>query len=232
MKHSSFENSNGTVTFIRVIDCLFDMLNSRNILGKGFKQQLRLQSKQIWEEILLSTAKYLLDLKINIGSTQQHLITHGRKTFILGFVICIRTTIEMANEMFTNAVPPFKYLLTYKFSQDHLELLFSCIRAKGGWNNNPNCLQIKYSLRRMLMRNAVTAYKSANCQTFHNFSTTIIPIFHSQKHKAPLKRPATDETHQPDEIAHENLLFSHLNTSTTSEFLSNVPFYIGGFIVS
>lgn len=27
---------------------------------------------------------------------------------------------------------PFKYLLTYKYSQDHIELLFSCIRPRGG----------------------------------------------------------------------------------------------------
>ena len=40
--------------------------------------------------------------------------------------------------MFSGIDQPFKYLLTYKFSQDHIELLFSCIRAKGGWNNNPN----------------------------------------------------------------------------------------------
>ena len=46
---------------------------------------------------------------------------------------------------------PFKYLLTYKFSQDRLELLFSCIRSKGGWNNNPNVLQLKYAIRNMLL---------------------------------------------------------------------------------
>ena len=39
--------------------CL-DNINSRNPLGKGFKYPLRFESKDSWEEILLSPAKYLL----------------------------------------------------------------------------------------------------------------------------------------------------------------------------
>ena len=35
----------------------------------------------------------------------------------------------------------FKYLLIYKISQDHLELLFRAIRAHGGSSNNPNLKQ-------------------------------------------------------------------------------------------
>jgi hypothetical protein len=41
MKLNEFHNSDGTVKFIRMIDRLFDMLNSRNPLGKGYKQPLR-----------------------------------------------------------------------------------------------------------------------------------------------------------------------------------------------
>ena len=57
----------------------------------------------------------------------------------------------MTNQMFdlTTKPKPLDYLLTYKYSQDHLELLFSCIRSRGGRNNNPNCLQLKYALQKM-----------------------------------------------------------------------------------
>jgi hypothetical protein len=44
----------------------------------------------------------------------------------------------MANEMFSTT-NPFKYLLTYKYSHDHIELLFSCIRARWGWNRFEKC---------------------------------------------------------------------------------------------
>ena len=54
-------------------------------------------------------------------------------------------TIEMATTMLTQAINPFKYLLTYKLSQDHIEILFSSIRARGGWNNDPNSLRLMYT---------------------------------------------------------------------------------------
>jgi hypothetical protein len=95
----------------------------------------------------------------------------------------------MAHEMLSSTNNPFKYVLTYKYSQDHVELFFSCIRAQGGWNNNPNTLQLKYSLWKMLLRNAVTASKNANCTEFTDLTTitsTVIPFFHKRKHKTPL----------------------------------------------
>lgn len=45
-----------------------------------------------------------------------------------------------------------QYVLTYRFSQDHLELLFNSIRASGGWNNNPNASQFKYIFRKLMAR--------------------------------------------------------------------------------
>ena len=46
-KLDQFQGSTGTVKFIRNIDRLFDMLNSRNPMAKGFKQPLRKESEEI-----------------------------------------------------------------------------------------------------------------------------------------------------------------------------------------
>ena len=98
MKNQKFQNSSGTVKFVRTIDRLFDLLNSRNPVGKGYKQPLRSTNKVKYEDMLQSTAKYLLSLKINL--TSKLLATHRQKTFIIGFVTTIKSTIEMANQMF------------------------------------------------------------------------------------------------------------------------------------
>ncbi len=50
VKIPEFCHSKGTVKFIRVIDQLFDMLNSINPLGKGLKKPLKLQTKDTWEK--------------------------------------------------------------------------------------------------------------------------------------------------------------------------------------
>ena len=123
MKLEDFQHSSGTVKFLRTIDRLFDILNSRNPLGKGFKQPIRPESRDNWEEILKSTANYLSSLRTNIIK-KELLSTHQRKTFVIGFIISIKFTIEMANEMFSAFDLPFKYLLTYKFSQDHIEFSY------------------------------------------------------------------------------------------------------------
>ena len=56
--------------------------------------------------------------------------THRRKTFVIGFVATIKSTIEMANQMLSSQVNPFKYLLTFKFSQDHMFLKHTSARKK------------------------------------------------------------------------------------------------------
>ena len=75
--HSSrLAGSAGTVKFIRSIDKLFDMLNSRNPWGKGFKAPLRLRNKDTWQESFTTLAEYLLSLKTTTGqllSTTQNL---------------------------------------------------------------------------------------------------------------------------------------------------------------
>ena len=158
----TFCDSHGTVKFIRTIDRVFDMLNSRNPIAKGFKTPLRPNSKDTWEESFMSPANYLLSLKTHTPEgTGQLLSTSQRKTFVIGFVACIKSTISMATEMFSLPTNPLKYLLTYKFSQDHVELLFSCIRSRGGWNNNLSVFQLNYAIQKMLMRNAITASKYA-----------------------------------------------------------------------
>ena len=89
MKNPNFQNSNGTVKFVRIIDRLFDMFNSRSRVGKGCKQPLRLANKATYAEILSSTEEYLLSLKTN-STPSQLLGTHRRKTFFVGFVTNIK----------------------------------------------------------------------------------------------------------------------------------------------
>ena len=139
----------------------------------------------------------------------------------------------MATQMLSLFTNPFKYLLTYKFSQDHIELLFSCIRSRGGSNNNPNCLQMKYALRKMLMRNAITASRNANCVDFTGCNN-IIPLFHARKHKTDInkdsKQVAVPDQDPEQEDNSMNVMLEHLNEGH-SEFISNVLFYIAGYIV-
>ena len=84
MKLKEFQNSTGSVKFIKKVDRLFDILNSRSPIANGFKQPLRPESRNTWEEILKESAEYLLSLKTH-EARNQVLSTHQRKTFIIGY---------------------------------------------------------------------------------------------------------------------------------------------------
>ena len=38
---------------------------------------------------------------------------------------------------------PYRYVLTYTLSQDHLELLLACIRGKNGYSSSPEVVHLK-----------------------------------------------------------------------------------------
>lgn len=57
-KLPEFRGSEATVCFVRIMDRLFDMLNSRNPHGQHFRKPLTLADLQGWQATLISIAKY------------------------------------------------------------------------------------------------------------------------------------------------------------------------------
>ena len=64
-----------------------------------------------------------------------------RKTAFIGFIMAIDSVTALFKRLVLQPQLSLKYLLTYKLSQDFLELFFICIQAKGGFNNNPTARQ-------------------------------------------------------------------------------------------
>ena len=173
--------------------------------------------------MLKSTAEYLLALKVSNG---QLLRLHRRKTFLLGFVMTIKSTIVLAKSLLQCLLNPFKFLLTYKFSQDHIELLFSCIRSKGGWSNNLNVLQLKYPLRRTLLRNKITASNSGSCQVFEQIA--FIPIFSGDSSETS---PKVANLEVQSETETENIS-RQLDTTQHTLYIKNILYYTSGLTVA
>jgi hypothetical protein len=57
--YAKFQDCDETVNFIQTMDRLFDMMNSRNPFGKGFKGPLRPVTKHIWLPFLNKADEYL-----------------------------------------------------------------------------------------------------------------------------------------------------------------------------
>ena len=128
MELSEFEGSEHTSEFIKRIDTAFDLLNSRNPFVKGNKAPVTLKSPEAWSRKYRELGNYIFGLKDEKGNLQKG----RRKTVIWGFSFSLPSVTSFCKELLTLKYLPYMFVLTYKFSQDYIELLFNKIRRHCG----------------------------------------------------------------------------------------------------
>ena len=154
---------------------------------------------------------------------------YGRhKTFILGFVMTMKSIILIAKELPVATERPLNQILTCKFLQDHIELLFACIIGRGGSNNNPNTLQFKYAMQNRLLKNSIVTSSKANVMSFNEYCTGSLFSLKLTKHRSPIQ-----DHPQDNEIGDEEAkaLPENLDQIPLSDFTENILYYIAGFLV-
>ncbi|KAI4811275.1 hypothetical protein KUCAC02_014188 [Chaenocephalus aceratus] len=211
--------------FLRTIDAAFDVLNSRNPLGRGHKAPIKPATKHRAIGILLEAESLLRGLKIK-GKDNKLVPLHAtqNKTPICGFIACGRSVIGIYEDLVEQPAAPCRYLLTYKLSQDHLELFFSAIRAYGGYNNNPNVRQFRGAYKRLLVRHQVKK-GTGNCLLRDN--TTILDSTPANINMA--RRLGIEPV---EEIVTEDDTLANLpDVNHLSEYKEAAISYIAGFIV-
>ena len=131
----------------------------------------------------------------------------------------------IVTELLTCSYKPYKYVMTYKFSQDHLELLFNKIHGYCSWNNNPDVLQFKYALRRLLIRNSIQSSKTGNCTSFDDSlcdSYGIFEISGKRKEGSSAKKDIQPD-HGTIEIERTLIMIDDL---VPNDLLDNILYYI------
>lgn len=120
--------------------------------------------------------------------------------------------------------------MTYRFSQDHLELFFAQVRRRNSWNNNPNVLQFKSAMKQLLMKNSVSASTVANCLEFDNCNDIGFKL--QWKKRNEIKNWHDNEMFSVTE-ADNNNNDSDIDENIASDTFikDNIMFYIAGFIV-
>ena len=154
------KESKATSEFILLMNNIFDILNSKSRFGKHTKRPITLKIFYEIEGYLMDGIETLKYLKHTAGIP---IIKGPRKTFVLGFTISALSIMEISKALLERRETPFEYILTYCFSQDQIEMYFSKIRSRFGWNNNPTVLQFKYALRQLLLKNKIDSPSTANC---------------------------------------------------------------------
>lgn len=157
LKLSNFAGASGTMTFCKMFNDIFDLLNSRNLYNKTeTKRGITKDNIHILKDKINEFILYIKSIRLKHSS----ILESVNKTGFIGLIIDLQNIIALAEQLFNENI---EFLLTYKLSQDHLETFFSLIRRRNGWNNNSTAKLFKASYRQILYLSNVSVPLSANC---------------------------------------------------------------------
>lgn len=167
-KYGEFQGSEPTTKYMRIFDRLFDVFNSKNDESDNiFKQTIRRENKEQIFAFFKVAIEYIegLQMKSKKGNLLQICRSHI-KTGFTGFIINMTSLIQMYREfVIADDVPDIllDFIPTFALSQDHLELFFGKIRARGGFNDNPSCLVFTSAYQQLIVNNNILVSKHSNC---------------------------------------------------------------------
>lgn len=141
--------------------------------GIHFKAPISPKNKESFFKYIDESIDYMEKLKLSANGKSI------LKTKYLGFSICLTNFRNFYLEYVERAAM-IPYVMTFRFSQDHLELLFASIRQMFGCNDNPSAKQFESAWRRLLGNHQITASESAKCQ---NNSVEFLTVLNSSSRK-------------------------------------------------
>lgn len=218
--YESFSNSQPTESFITLFNDLFDIFNSRSAFGRDFKSPIKSENLNEKIKFLNDAKNRILSMKTNTG---QNIYSCKKSFAFTGFAYNINSFINISLEFLgpDRVESPVQYILSYKFSQDHLELFFSSLRSVMRFNNNPNALQLCYIWRGLLSKAGLKPSFAANC-LIQDDTELLCPSVSNNT-----SQPDNDRT--LEESPFDSSTF--LDISSLSLFVLDVLTYIAGWVV-
>uniref|UniRef100_A0A2A4JJZ8 THAP-type domain-containing protein n=1 Tax=Heliothis virescens TaxID=7102 RepID=A0A2A4JJZ8_HELVI len=223
---SSFRDCEGTINFIRIMNDVFDVLNSCSIRPPGWNKAICQENFGLVEALFEGAIGYIQKLKFPSGDL---VVKSRRKTGFIGLIVNMRSSLDLFRHLVMET-QILKYLPLYKISQDHVELLFSAIRARGGFNNNPNVIQFRAAFKRLLVRAQLRDGGLGNCIPLEQINILSIP---STKNPVKTINDLTSKKSLIEVPEDDSSLFDEyidcLN-NTLSKYSESVVTYIAGFV--
>lgn len=221
LKIDLFQNSEPTEFFLRLVNNIFDIFNSRNLHFHGFKKALNMNNAVQIFDYLDKAAEYIKHLKIENGTC---LINSPRKVGYLGFLGCIESIKYLYKSLIETKT--LIYLPFYKLNQDHLELFFCNIRAHGGSNNNPTARQFVSAYKKMLVHVEIKDSDRGNCTALEEISILNCSSAVERINLSTMRYDVSQENAEEEDEEFDEMNYMHF-----SDFSKQSIAYIAGFIV-
>lgn len=212
LKLPQFNDCDATVKFLLVFNDAFDVLNSK-FNGVGLKRCMTLNNMRQQSIVLQRCARYCSLLRIGSKSrcngdveakSLKSVINTKLKTGFVGFA----SNAFAATNMFDVLTKRYNVakLPMYRISQDHVETLFSVIRACGGFNNNPTTRQFVSAIRKIIChvdanRRFFSSYEGAtNCEMNDETENDEVDNDKIDNDESDNDETNNDETNNDDEL--------------------------------
>ena len=137
LKIPEFCDSGATAEFCSYFNQIFDFLNSMQMYGRGHKNSLSKTTIEFFTQFVDEARAYILGLTHSDGKP---VIKGLRRQAFLGFLVTMKSFLYIYK--FYVQTGHLQYILSFKFSQDHLETFFSNVRGSLGSHNNPTTNQV------------------------------------------------------------------------------------------
>lgn len=224
--HPQFVNSAPTARFVYKMDTIFNIFNSTTRRNENdYKCALSEQNKSKIFDFIKSCMEYLKSLQMMVKRKRNGLevevkvnvLKTRNKTPVLGFLMDMTNLLSFYGE-YVESRMILKEVRTYSFSQDHLEIFHSKIRARNGHNSNPNSIQYKAAFRRLTCNMEIRAPESANCILLEEVNSSFTP--QSNVYFISSRRPKLDIIN--DESFRRNLALQQSQIQDEFDELENL----------
>lgn len=140
-----------TAEFIDTFDQLFNVFNSSSQFStQKYRTPFKGESEHL--SFLQGCMKFLAKIKNAAGKSLP---------CIIGWQISIAALLSLWEEL---KLAGFQYLLTNRLNQDCCENLFSIIRGRGGFRDNPNPQQFRADFRHIVVDKLFVKSNTSNCE--------------------------------------------------------------------
>lgn len=137
-----FEKSEATVGYIRTVNNLFDVMNTkRNHNGGDFKELISERTVETFLDFFEFARDFLKKVQVFQKDRLIPIFSSNVFTGFFGFYHNANSFMGIYNDYIKGSEDSEFY--TFDVSQDHLETYFGCIRRMNGCNDNPTIQQFE-----------------------------------------------------------------------------------------
>lgn len=222
---NEFKGSKATANFIYIINDTFDVLNSRSTLAPGHKKALCSGNIEMAKELTATFQEYIMNLKLPNGNL---ILNSARKTGFLGFIVSLRSALNLYEDLVSNG--KLRFVPLYKISQDFLEMFFGKMRARGGFNDNPNVVQFRTAYKKNIfqikLKMEADGFNIANIILNVSSSKKVVDIVNEN---TPSFEKKLMDLHNLNE-EHIDCFLKNIISNPLDVYTHHVTTYISGFI--